>query len=274
MRRLNKDKHMNRIIVTPAGRRRYLEILLLNLLKCRHEFDEWHLWKNTTNQDDIDYIDYLGANISFIKVKEPSIQYNGNYSIHQFFAQACDPNSVYLRLDDDICYIRPGSINTMYVGRRADFKPFLLYGNTVNNSVISYIHQRIGACSSPLINTYECMSPIGWNNNEFVEHIHNSFLFNLQNHNLDVYIFPDWLLLNYERVSINVICWNGSTFNDFRGEVGMDEEQWLSVDKPREMQMPNKINGSSLFVHFAFHTQRPYLETTELLNRYHTIANL
>lgn len=35
---------MKRIIVTPAGRERYLEVLLNNMIKCKDEFNEWHLW--------------------------------------------------------------------------------------------------------------------------------------------------------------------------------------------------------------------------------------
>lgn len=38
---------MKRIIVTPAGRKRYMEILSSHLDKQRSDFDEWHIWQNT-----------------------------------------------------------------------------------------------------------------------------------------------------------------------------------------------------------------------------------
>ena len=38
---------MKRIIVTPAGRKRYLAILIKYLVKQKHSFDSWQIWCNT-----------------------------------------------------------------------------------------------------------------------------------------------------------------------------------------------------------------------------------
>lgn len=266
---------MKRIIVTPAGRKTYLDLLLTNLLKCRHEFDEWHLWVNTPIPEDAAHIRYLADKYDFIKQVDSEIPYNGNYTIHHFFKHTANPNEIYIRLDDDICYIRPGSIDRLYRARLADQSSFLIYGNIVNNSVITYLHQHIGAMHYRNGYTgYECMHNVGWHDPKFAEAVHINFLRNLQNHDLDLYKFPDWTLIGFERVSINVISWLGRTFNEFGGQVGLDEEQWLSVEKPRDLNLPNKICGDTLFVHFAFHTQRPHLESTDILDRYYSIANL
>ena len=42
------------VVVTPAGRRRYLEILFRYILKLRPIMDEYRLWVNTENNEDIE----------------------------------------------------------------------------------------------------------------------------------------------------------------------------------------------------------------------------
>lgn len=265
---------MKKIIVTPAGRKRYLEILLCNLLKCRNEFQEWHIWINTNVDDDKVYIKELSHRYDFIKPVELSVPFNNNLSIYSFFSNSKDPASVYLRLDDDVCYIRPGSIESVFKCRLEDEKPFLIYGNIVNNSVITYLHQQYGIMhnNKGAVN-YECMDELGWKNPEFALEVHQNFFNHFNQQNLDIYNMSDWWLTKYERVSINAISWLGSTFDSFGGRVGEDEEHWLSCVKPAELGAPNKIHGGSLFVHFAFMTQRSFLEQTNLLERYRDIAN-
>jgi hypothetical protein len=69
-----------------------------------------------------------------------------------------------------------------------------------------------------------------------------------------------------------VISWLGKEFKKFNGDVGLDEEEWLSCDKPKQIQMPNIIFGDSLFVHYAFFTQRQYLDNTNILETYKKIS--
>jgi hypothetical protein len=78
-----------------------------------------------------------------------------------------------------------------------------------------------------------------------------------------------WILTQYERVSINCISWRGEEFKLFDGNVGRDEEAWLSVEKPKEIQRPNCIFGEFVCVHYAFHTQRERIDSTDILSQYH-----
>ena len=48
---------MRVISVTPAGRRRYLQALVPYLLRQRHVIDEHHWWLNTTDVDDIHFVE-------------------------------------------------------------------------------------------------------------------------------------------------------------------------------------------------------------------------
>jgi len=263
---------MKKIIVTPAGRQRYLEILLQNLLNNKNEFDIWELWVNTTDQSDIEYMQSIEKEYDFIRLKYSSIPINGSYSIHNFFKDCIDVDSVYLRLDDDIVYCHPGSITTMFNARINDEEPFLYYGNIVNNSVITHLHQRMRIMPVTKTVHYNCMDQVGWNDPMFAHEVHNNFFDKELNNKLDSYYMNDWLLYDYSRVSINVISWLGKKFAEFNGVVGADEELWLAVEKPRDIAKPNVIKGNTLFVHYSFYTQRPYLDTTDVLSKYKILS--
>ena len=67
---------MKIIVVTPAGRKRYLKILLQNLQKQKNDFDEWHLWENTRNNEDKEYILSLEKKYDWIKCIKRNIPKN------------------------------------------------------------------------------------------------------------------------------------------------------------------------------------------------------
>lgn len=263
---------MKKIVVTPAGREIYLKILFKNLIKCKNEFDFWDLWINTTNEKDIKFMENLALKNNFIRLKYLTVPWNHNLSIYSFFKNYKDPQEIYLRLDDDIVYIQKGSIQKIFNERIKDDKSFLLYGNIVNNAILSHIHQRTGNIDySEGICGYACMDPVGWKNPKFAELAHRSFLNKISKKSEDEFKIKNWNLHYYERVSINAISWTGKCFAEFDGVVSRDEEQWLSVEKPKELSRPNKIIGDTLFSHYAFHTQRAYLETTDILSLYDKI---
>ena len=114
------------------------------------------------------------------------------------------------------------------------------------------------------------MCDIGWKDPYFAENVHLDFLSKYKN---QTFYIPNCYINNDERVSINVISWRGDEFSKFGGIVHGDEEHWLSVIKPQSINKFNKIIGNTLFVHYAFFTQRDYLDTTNILNEYKTILN-
>jgi len=264
---------MKKIIVTPAGRKRYLEVLLHHLIKNKKEFDTWQIWVNTTNQGDIDYMKIIEADHDFITLVYCKVPVNDNWSIHTFFTDCTDLNSVYLRIDDDIVYVHPGSITTMFEARIADEHPLIMYGNIVNNAVITHLHQRTGALPVEKQVSYDCLDPVGWNDPEFAYSVHQNFFQKHSEGKLEDFYMSNWNLWDYTRVSINCICWLGKTFAEFGGKVGHDEEIWLSVDKPKESGRPNRIIGNTLFSHYSFYTQRNYMDSTEALAKYREISN-
>lgn len=262
-------------VVTPAGRRRYLEILYKYLKNQKADFEKWQLWQNTQDVDDIKYMDELAANNDWITVIKPTWPYNGNLSIYKFFENTKRDDTIYIRLDDDIVYLSPNFIKEL-VTKRQEMPYFLfMYPNIINNAIISNLHYSNGLIPFNQKPGYECMDPIGWKNPQFCETLHRSFLKDLTGNRLEkwTHSFNVKVCNNYERVSINCLCWFGSDMKNYIRQVGTDEEQFLSVDICRRLKRFNVIVGSPICAHFAFFTQRDYIEgSTNILEQYNTLS--
>jgi hypothetical protein len=266
---------MKRWIVTPAGRKRCLQILLRYLLRAKQarEFDRWILWVNTENDSDIEYMQSLAEQYDFIETRELTVPYDGCRSIGTFFPECVEDDTVYVRLDDDIVFIEPGAIDRLIRFRLANPDYFLVYGNIVNNSILSFLHQHLGAVGRTFgINVYCATADLGFKRPAFAHYVHTEFLSQLKTGNADRFRFSRWLLHDFERVCINCISWLGSEFKQFGGKVGPDEELWLSVEKPMSLGRPSCIFGEVLFAHYSFQTQRPEMDWTDILQRYEAIA--
>ena len=259
------------IVVTPAGRQRYLEILYKHLQKQTADFNKWILWLNTESKSDIEYCKALAEQNEWIECRNLSTKFDGTHTIHTFFRECVDPDTIYIRLDDDIVWLENGFLNNMYNFRIANPDYFLVYGNIVNNNIIDHIHHRLGVISRFI--DYDCIGN-GWKEGTIAQEVHNCFLDSIKNNDIDRWKFSRWVLSQYERVSINCICFFGSEFAKFNGEVDKAEETWLSSVKPKSIKTPNIINGDALMVHFSFYSQREYLESkTKILEMYKQLAD-
>ena len=261
------------VIVTPAGRKRYLELLIPQLLNLRSVVDEYVLWVNTTNEIDIEYMKNVAqAYPDFIKLQWSKIPINGNLSIGHFFRECVDANTVYVRFDDDVVYIDTIEAFVNFIKFRIEHPEyFIIYANILNNSVISHIHQRLGNFNLEKgIAGYKADNPIGWGCPSFAYNLHTQILQLIEEKgSLKTFYIQNWKLFECERVSINCISWLGSTFKEFNGQVtGIDEEEWLSVTYPKMNKCVNCVFGHFVCVHYAFCTQRSYLDTTDLLEKY------
>lgn len=265
---------LRRIVVSPVGRRRYVELLYRHLLAQRDSLDEWHLWLNTCDEQDICYLRTLAArHPEWIIIQESRVRPDGIFTIHTFFPECADPACVYLRLDDDVVWLQAGFLDEMFGFRQNNRGHFLVYANIINNSIISHMQQRMGNIDMRhgYIH-YDSFDPVGLKDSKFAEYLHRSFIRAVQDGSDRKWRFDTWILRRFERVSINCISWLGSEFAKFHGRVGGDEENWLSCHKPSEMNVANAINGRALCAHFAFGAQRDHLDRTDVLERYREIC--
>lgn len=252
---------MNRVVVTPAGRRRYLEALAPYVLRAlgRGEADRWDLWLNTEDPQDVNAIHGLKHMCPRqVRVVEAPGRCNSVHSIGRFFAEARDPETVYIRLDDDVVWLAEDFFPRLLAGRERYPDAFLVSANVVNNAACSCFHQEVGALDTRLgkVKPY-CLDVLGWQSGRFAEYVHRTFLASAQH----LWHFPDAPWGN--RLSVNAVCWYG---RDIPGAVEGDEEAWLTDGRPL------MIVGDALCVHYAFLPQREHLEKTDLLRRYVELA--
>lgn len=270
---------MRRVIVIPAGRKRYLECLLPYIRRERNSFNEVRFWLNTADKSDIAYIESVAAaDPDFFKItrmpiaKPPQGKEFAPAEIHRFYPTCHEDDTLYLRLDDDIVWCEDGALTKFAKFREDNPTPFLVFGNILNNGICAHIHNRIGAVPVEHgVFTYECTGDLGWKNPRGAEIQHDAFFKHLEDGTLDAYKFSRWRLWEPTRFSINCMSWLGSTIKTV--VVESDEEQCLTQRLSVKLKSTNEICGDALFVHFAFCTQRNVIEP-KYLCRYRKLAHL
>ena len=268
------------VAVIPSGRRRYMELLIKQLLGYREILDECRLWVNTNDKLDLEYLlDVRDKNSSFITLEfMKNISHKGeNLAIHQFFRNCCDNKTIYVRFDDDLVLLDTLDAFKKFLDFRIDNPQYLLISaNVLNNSIVTYLQQHFG--NIPVLDKgyveMDCLDKIGWESPNFAYYLHNFILDKLNNGNtLNYFHFNKaFILWKAERFSINCVSWFGEEWAKFGGNVDPDEEPWLTTIKPREVQKPIAIFGEYSVVHYAFYTQRPALDTTNILDKYREIV--
>jgi hypothetical protein len=260
------------IAVTPAGRKRYVEILK-NYILTNEIIDEWQIWQNTTNQEDIEYFAKLEkANDKIVVEKRPGrVGHCGD--IHKFFDKCIEKNTVYVRFDDDVVWMEKDAVKNIVSFRTVHPEYFLVYGNIINNAICDHIRQRLGAFETNMPMGHAVTDTNAWRNPFIAELKHRNLIEKIKNKDTKNFVFNEWVLTLFERVSINVISWLGEEFAKFDGKVNENEEQWLSVVKPREINKPNSICGNALFGHFSFFVQRAHMDGTNILGIYKEMAD-
>jgi hypothetical protein len=257
-----------------------LDVLAPQLLRQRHVIDEHHWWLNTTDPADIACVQALAAqHPDFFKVCQKPVNAAlslGN-RIWGFFRHYCEEDTVYVRLDDDICYIADDAVESLVRCRTANRKPLLVLGNIVNNAVCTHFHQRDGLVPTswgPVHN--RCLDRMGWASGEFASRLHGLFLEVLRRGETARWKQVALPIDGTRRFSINVISWIGDDLSGIPEIASdmIDEEPFLTEELPTRLNRPNVACSNSLFAHFAFYTQRPYLEWTrpELLEHYQAHA--
>lgn len=263
------------VVCVPAGRRRYMELLLPYLLREKSWVDEIRFWANTSDVDDLGWMRMKEAMYpGLVRVQDhPDNAPTGHgLGLFPFYREAHDPNTVYVRIDDDVVWIEEGGLLSLVEYRLAHPEFWLVSANMINGAIPSHLHQRLGALPLPAqIGDfgYSCMDEVGWRNAEVCEKVHRIFLKNLrENPTLPLYRFGQWILKDYERFSINFISWLGVDMDRFGGNILQDEEHEMAVERARTIGKPCVILASCMASHYAFFIQRDVIDRTDILAEY------
>lgn len=268
------------IVVTPAGRNRYLNVLLSYVLREKSIIDKYRFWVNTTNAEDLEYIQgRVESDPDFFEAEyldDPKPEWVGNRRVRlicKFFQNCTEPNTVYIRLDDDICWMIPGAIEALIDFRIDHPEFFLVYPGIFNNGYTAEIHAKNGLVKFPVSSFRKWQREPEWG----ILH-HEKLIESLEKNNFGQWMFEPSVITDYAQAPINCISWLGEEFAKFDGVVADKdcdflEEVWLTKIKPRQVNKYNCMYGGSLMAHFAFNTQREYFEAhTNLLESYEVLS--
>lgn len=235
-----------------------MRVLFPHLL-VQNGIDEFEIWENTNNSKDIEFMhDFAQTHSSRFSVQPlPCGGVEGSGSIRHFMRFCCDPNVLYVRIDDDICWMEPDCLEKLVKYRLDNPEHFLVYANIVNNNICSYLHQSLGAMSRKSASlVYESSCPDAMSNPETACEAHDCFRTHYENNTLDAYKFNQWIDWRYTRICINLISWFGkSMYQDGRDFENKNEELEMSVRLPQTQGMTNAVCGNALAVHYSYGTQ-------------------
>ena len=267
---------MKFVVVTPAGRERYLRLLSHYVLSSP-VVEEWQLWDNCRNEADRAYLQRLAASDPRVKIKRLDHADGSAANIGDFFRFCDDSEALYLRLDDDIVFAGPGFFERFkeralaHRGEALWFAPLI-----VNNAVCSSLIQNLSRVTVEGTITMQAMDPFSWAHASFPLAMHPVLIDAAKRGRLDDFRVPD-REVRLGRFSINALAFFGAEIaalgEDFFPP-HQNEEEWFSAVLPAKVNRPGKVLGDLLVSHFAFYTQEQKLLQTDILERYYELAGV
>jgi len=276
------------VVVTPAGREKYLRILRA-YIKESPLVDEHHLLMNPIDdsgclsQQDMVYInscreerDCFVIDTADIPSKIVDPAERRRWRISRLFRNCLDPDVIYIFMSDDIVWVAPDAFELLLQYRTMYEDYFLVFPNVINTSMCSYFHQQaqyLGAKHGMAIRSNKC--PVSNHNAEFSEDVHRSFIKELES-NVHAWALKDFTLnLDNRReiMPLQVFSFFGKECAYFEGIVDSPFVQsWLCSAYCHEWDMWNGFCGGARFAHFAHRMQEQHLLSTDILDRYTKLA--
>lgn len=265
------------VAVTPAGRAKYMQLLEPNIFRS-DLIDCWDIWLNTSKPVDINWIREL-------KLRRPDkvrlllardMEEDVIKNIAKFWRFATEKNTIYIRFDDDVVWIHPNTVESLCRTRLEHPDYWMISGNVINNAVCDHHLQLAGKYSDRYLFANLAGCPQGWKNPEAAEWKHRCFLEDLSHGNADRWQINNYPIKIGQHLSINCLCWLGENLAQYSF---FEEERFISFEEPfltKEMTCrtgrPILVAGQALLAHFAFFTQRDYLDATDILACYRNHA--
>jgi hypothetical protein len=259
------------VCVTPAGRRRYLRLLIPYVLACPL-VDRYDLWVNTPDGADLAFIEAVAQIDDRIRlVPLPEGKTPDTVSIHAFWPGVTDPDTVYVRFDDDVVWVDPRFFETLLSFRLQHPEYFLVAPLIINNAMSSFLLQTFRKITMPRLLSPDRFDTIGWVNPNFARSLHE-FLQKLAADGEVEKLNCGRIPLSGTIFSINCIAWFGRDFASFGGKVPEDEEPAVSCTIPLRAGRLNAMETGAIVAHFAFFTQRETMDRSGLLDGYLRLA--
>lgn len=268
---------MYRIVaVTPAGRRRYLEILSKYIL-CDTSIDAWELWDNCRDQADRQYMHALAYKHNKISIREIPQSDGSNRAINRYYRMACEPDVFYIKMDDDLVWLPDNFGKRLFDVALQERCQYLWWSPLViNNAICTWLIKYHTPSNIPANVSAQAGCAVAWASGVFAENLHGQFLGFLERGTVPRFDIPRQAL-SLSRFSINCIGFFGEDVARL-GErfcpENVDDEEWLSAVLPSLEVKPGRIASDILAAHFSFYVQEEHLLKTNVLRRYAAVAGI
>jgi hypothetical protein len=259
------------VCVTPAGRRRYLRLLIPYVLACPR-VDRYDLWVNTPDAADLAFIEAVAGIDDRIRlVPLPEGQTPGVPAIHAFWPGATDADTAYVRFDDDVVWIDPRFFDTLLGFRLEHPEYFVVAPLIINNAMSTYLLQTFHKIRTSRPVWPDRFDPIGWVNPTFARSLHHLFQALVAGGEVEK-LNCGRIPLSGNLFSINCISWLGRDFASFGGKLPEEEEPAVSCSLALRAGRLNAMETGAVAAHFAFYTQRKAIDRSGLLEGYVRLA--
>lgn len=267
------------VICIAAGRWRHMEILLRQLNKYRSVVDKIHLWINCVDPEDRRRLRVTAALDSYYTLVEledkskinPAVLWE---SVCLFYKYACEVNTIYIKVDDDIVWVDDLEHFCYFLDFRIDNRQyFLTSANVMINAICNHLHQQQGCVQGFEHITYDAHDQNIFLDGSFVERLHE---FVLSQGGPDARrwdLSTKHEVQDYARICINFISWFGDDFANFGGQVPKEDETWLTVDKPKDLSRCVAVCPNYGCVHYSFGPTRRFLDSKDLLLKYRNLID-
>lgn len=255
------------VCVTPAGRRRYMELLAPQVLGC-DVVDRYDIWMNTDHPADRKFLESLAQEFPRVRlVPHPSGARPSPQSIGAFHPAATDADTIYIRLDDDVVWLESGFFETLLRFRIDRPEHFMVMPLIVNNALCSFMMQSMGKISISRLLSTNCFDRLGWRDPRFALQLHR-FLLDLIRRGETAKLHFGAQVCALSRFSINSLCWFGRDLAPVAATVTAEEELELSAVIPARLGRTNCFCTDTIAAHFAFFSQRDRLDRAGILAEY------
>jgi hypothetical protein len=257
--------------------------LLIPQLLNESGWDELLIWSNPQTEDDKVYLKSLSEVDERIRLIElTDEERNRNYSpgehwhmsLTRFWHHVMDTDTIYIRFDDDVVYVEPGTVEKIVAARLRNHDAFLVVPVVINNAVFNnklYISKKLDNC--PYVFNEDPYGKENLFSGKCTEWLHDFLLAKIKTNSVSDLYIDDYELPNNRHLSINCICFFGKDIATFNGimPLGHLEEPYIAVHRPVELGRNHLVVGNTVVAHFAFGPQREYMNCEKVLTNYKNI---
>jgi hypothetical protein len=266
------------ITITPLGRRKYIELLFPYILQNKRIIDKHIFWVNTKNQDDINYVEDLVSKYPKIFAIEYGVKNKGKKFVNDLYLNCNDIKTIYIKINDDICWINSDAILNLLEFRINNPNFFLIYPIVMNTGINVGLYQAMGHIPIYLTGEWPWDYRHNFDLSKFDgitgQILHEVLLKKIQKKQLNDLVIERYVLSDYECVPEHCVCWFGKDFLYLNEKKSLYEPNFLSQIESESRNKYSCLCGSSLMSHFSYSSQEEYLlEQTFLYNEYKKLSN-